>query len=105
MYAATILRTARRAAGLSLRRLGELATTSHSTLAAYEAGRVVPSVDTLDRIVRAAALDAQVTLVPRPGGPDSSARGHELEAVLELAAMFPARHHPTLAYPRFASRT
>ena len=54
MDAARTLRRARRDAGLSLRALAGRAGTSHATLAAYEAGRAVPRVDTLDRILRAA---------------------------------------------------
>ena len=73
MHAGSTLRTARQRAGLSLRRLAALAETSHSTLAAYEADRKVPTVETLDRIVRAAGFDLEVDLarasVTRSGGP------------------------------------
>ena len=103
MHAGSTVRTARRRAGLTLRHLAELADTSHSTLAAYESERKVPSVDTLDRIVRAAGFELEVELVPGIGGPDRAARGRELEAVLELAAQFPARHHAMLTFPRFDS--
>lgn len=48
--AAGTLRRTRLAAGLSLRALAERAGTSHATLAAYESGRTIPRVDTLDRI-------------------------------------------------------
>lgn len=36
--------------------------------------------------------------------PDPAARGRELEAVLELAAMFPARHGRYLDAPVFGRR-
>jgi transcriptional regulator with XRE-family HTH domain len=101
MDAATTLRTARRRAGLSLRVLATRADTSHSTLAAYEAGRKVPTVDTLDRVVRAAGYEAGIELTPRVGGPDPAARGRELEDALELAAQFPVRHARTLPFPKF----
>jgi transcriptional regulator with XRE-family HTH domain len=101
MHAGATLRTARSRAGLSLRTLAALADTSHSTLAAYEADRKVPSVDTLDRIVRAAGFELEVGLGPGIGGPDREARGHELTEVLELAEMFPARHSTRLTFPRF----
>ena len=101
MDAATCIRTARRGARLTLRRLAVRAGTSHSTLAAYEAGRVTPSVDTLDRIVRAAGFALSVELTPRVRGDDRLPRGDELVQALELAAMFPARHDAELAYPRF----
>jgi transcriptional regulator with XRE-family HTH domain len=54
MEAATVLRRARRRSRLTLRELAGRAGTSHATLSAYEAGRKVPTVATLDRIVRAA---------------------------------------------------
>ncbi|MGH9001438.1 MAG: helix-turn-helix domain-containing protein [Acidimicrobiia bacterium] len=103
MDVAFILRTSRRRSGLSLRGLAGRAKTSHSALAAYEAGRKVPSVETLDRILRAAGCELGVELRPSVGGPDSGSRGRELEEVLDLAARFPARHAPTLEYPRFGA--
>jgi len=101
--ASTTLRQARRRAGLSLRALAARADTSHSALAAYEAGRKVPTVDTLDRIVRAAGWEVGLELVPSVGGPDRAARGRELVEVLELAALFPARHARALEFPRFTA--
>lgn len=104
MHAATTLRRARRRAGLSLRSLATRAGTSHSTLAAYEAGRKVPTVDTLDRIVRAAGFDLGLELGHRVGGVDPADRGRELAAALDLAARFPARHDRELRFPRFPGR-
>lgn len=101
MDAARLLRTARRDAGLSLRQLAASAGTSHATVSSYETGRKVPSVDTLDRLLRAAGYEVAVELVPAVGGGDRAARGRELVEVLELAARFPARHEATLRYPRF----
>ena len=99
--AAATLRRVRVRAGLSLRQLARRAGTSHSTLAAYEAGRVIPSVETIDRIVRAAGFTLDLVVVPRIGGADADERGRELVAVLELAAQFPARHERTLTFPKF----
>jgi transcriptional regulator with XRE-family HTH domain len=104
MDAATTLRRARKRAGLSLRVLAARAETSHSTLAAYEAGRKVPTVDTFDRVVRAAGYEVGVELTPTVGGADPAARGRELEEALELAAQFPARHARVLEFPRFRAR-
>lgn len=101
MDASTLLLRARTRAGLSLRQLARRAGTSHATLSAYEHGRKVPTVETLDRILRAAGFVAGVDLEPDVGGPDRAARGRELVEVLELAAMFPARHTRTLELPRF----
>ena len=95
MTAGRLLRRARKRAGLSLRDLAGRAGTSHSTLSAYENGTKVPSVDTLERILRAAGFALDLELVPRTD------RGRELERVLELAGQFPARHAPALSYPRF----
>lgn len=96
-----MLRTARREAGLTLRELGELAGTSHSTLAAYESGRTTPTVATLDRVLSAAGFAADVELHRRHRTSDGIAKGDELVAVLELAEAFPARHHDRLDAPVF----
>jgi transcriptional regulator with XRE-family HTH domain len=101
MNAAQTLRTARRRSGLSLRQLARRAGTSHATISAYEAGRVTPAVDTLDRIVRAAGFSISPDLERRVDPSDDGARGRELVEVLELAAQFPARHAPTLEMPPF----
>ena len=93
----------RERAGLTLRALAARAGTSHSTVAAYESGRKVPSVDTFVRLARAAGFELDVALRPALGGPDPSARGDELREALELAAMFPARHSTTLEFPPFAN--
>jgi transcriptional regulator with XRE-family HTH domain len=106
MDAARTLRRARRDAGLSLRALAERAGTSHATLAAYEAGRVVPQVDTLDRVLRAAGYTADIELARQPDATEAErrAKGDELREALELAAMFPARHAARLRFPRFPPR-
>ena len=104
MTAAETLRACRLRSGLSLRELAARAETSHSTLAAYEAGRKIPSTATLSRIVRATGHAVDFVCSKRVDGPDLSSRGRELEEVLELAAMFPARHEPSLKYPKFGMR-
>jgi transcriptional regulator with XRE-family HTH domain len=101
MDAARLIREVRTGQELGLRELARRAGTSHATLAAYEAGRKVPSVATLDRIVRAAGCELHVRPMPAVGGADPAARGRELIEALELAAMFPARVAPTLEFPRF----
>jgi transcriptional regulator with XRE-family HTH domain len=103
MTAAMLLRRARRGSGLTLRRLAVRAHTSHATLSAYESGRVDPSMETVQRIVRAAGFDLDVSLSPRVGGDSPEDRGQELVEVLELAALFPARHQPELRFPRFGA--
>jgi len=101
--AASIIRSTRRRAGLSLRALARRAGTSHATLAAYEAGRKVPSVETLDRIVRSAGYELEIGVGPTMGGSDRAARGRELVEVLDLASRFPARHADRLEYPIFGA--
>lgn len=106
MDAATTLRRARRASGLTLRALAERGGTSHATLAAYEAGRTIPRVDTLDRILRAAGYSTDIATSPRPDATDAEreAKGRELCLVLDLAAQFPARHARAIAAPPFPGR-
>lgn len=103
MDPARTLRHARIARGLSLRELARRAGTSHATLAAYEAGRAVPRVDTLDRILRAVGYASDIDIERRADATDAqrSAKGDELLQALELAAMFPARHAKRLGYPLF----
>src|SRR3954449_12673646 len=93
MEAATTLRRARLEAGLSLRVLAERAGTSHASLAAYEAGRAVPRVDTLDRILRAAGYAADIDVSRRADATDDDrrAKGEELRQALALAGAFPGR--------------
>jgi transcriptional regulator with XRE-family HTH domain len=104
MDAARTLHRARVGAGLSLRALAERAGTSHATLVAYEAGRAVPRVDTLDRILRAAGYATDIRAERRPDATagERVAKGTELRQALELAAMFPARHSPRLRFPPVA---
>jgi transcriptional regulator with XRE-family HTH domain len=102
--ASALLRQARLAAGLSLRALAERAGTSHSTLAAYETGRKVPSITTLERLLRAAGFELGVEMRPCVDSPDREARGRELAEVLHLAEQFPARHSRKLHYPVFGRR-
>jgi transcriptional regulator with XRE-family HTH domain len=103
--AARTIRHTRTTAGLSLRALARRARTSHATLAAYEAGRTIPRVDTLDRILRAAGVAADIATSFRPDATtaEREAKGHELLEALDLASRFPARHEPGLTFPPFPS--
>lgn len=95
------MRRARGRAGLSLRQLALQARTSHSALAAYEAGRVTPTVDTFDRILAAAGFTVAVSLTARIA--HDADRGRELIQALELAEQFPARHRRAIELPVFGS--
>ena len=96
-----IIRAARLRAGLSQRELALRAGTSHSTLSAYESGRVDPGVATMQRIVAAAGFVGEVRLSRRARERDGMDRGDELELVLELAGQFPAREPGKLMFPGF----
>lgn len=100
---ARTLKEARAHAGLSLRELAKRAGTSHATLSAYEQGKKMPSVETFLRILGACGYAVDFELSPRIRQSDGLDRGAELEAALELAAQFPARHGRRLTYPRFAA--
>ncbi len=101
MDASQLLRTARHESELTLRELAGRAGTSHSTLSAYENGSKVPSVATLERIVGAAGFALDTNLRRRYRIDGTLTRGDELEAVLELADQFPARHTLRLQAPVF----
>jgi transcriptional regulator with XRE-family HTH domain len=59
-----ILQEARRRAGLTQRELAERAGTSQSAIARIERGRQLPSLDTLQRLLRACDLDLELRIVP-----------------------------------------
>ena len=97
------MRAARHRAGLTARALAERAETSHSTLVAYEQGRVHPRVDTATRVIEAAGFTLELRLVPRlDAGEARQDKGKDLVDVLLLAAQFPGRRRPArLAAPVF----
>lgn len=99
-----MLRTCRERRGWTLRDLGERAATSHSALAAYEAGRKVPGADTLARVLRATGHDLQLETMGFDVGAGRRPRGVEIEEVLALADLYPSRHAPTLEAPIFGRR-
>ena len=101
---ADTLRNARRVAGLSLRQLAARASTSHSTLLAYEQGKKAPTVPVFFRILEASGRAVDVQLSPRIRERDGLSRGEELREVLELADAFPVRKPRQLDYPRFGYR-
>lgn len=82
-----------------MRELARRAGTSHATISAYEHGTKSPTAATIDRIVRAAGCEVMISLTTRSAPADR--RGEELEAVLQLAGQFPARHRPQLDLPVF----
>jgi len=100
--AARTISEIRRRSGLGLRELARRAGTSHATVHAYEHGAKDPRVDTVARLAVAAGYDLEIALAVRPDAADArEARGRELVDVLELAAVFPARHARRLRAPVF----
>lgn len=63
-WAGNLIKLARHDTGLSQRDLARRAGTSQAAIAAYEAGRRSPTLDTLARIVRAAGRDLRIMVVP-----------------------------------------
>jgi transcriptional regulator with XRE-family HTH domain len=104
MFAARSIRRCRESSGLTLRALAERAGTSHSALAAYEAGRKVPNLATWERILLAAGWEPEVRCRATPDATAAERRGEELEEVLALAGHFPARHDKLLRAPIFGRR-
>jgi transcriptional regulator with XRE-family HTH domain len=92
---AELLKYVRGKAGLSARELARSVGSSHSTILAYEAGKKVPVTTTLMRLVHACGYSMDFTLSPRLRGDEDNPKGAELQAVLDLASEFPARHSAT----------
>jgi transcriptional regulator with XRE-family HTH domain len=99
MDAGLILKEVRARKGLSRRQLAEMGGTSASTLAAYESGRSVPSVRTLERLVRSAGLELQVSLQTALTRDDD--RKRDIDRLFELTDELPRRRRAALKFPRF----
>ncbi len=61
---ASLLRTARRRAGLTQRQLALRAGTAQSVVARIESGQTSPSADTLARLLAAAGFETRMELAP-----------------------------------------
>lgn len=68
-WAGNLIKLARLQQGLTQRQLAERAGTSQAAIAAYEASRRSPTVETLVRIIRSAGLDLRMGL-SEPDGHD-----------------------------------
>jgi len=102
--AAVLLQEARRRSGLSRRGLARRGGTSASTLSAYESGASVPSVATLERLLRAAGFEADVSLRPAPPD-DERELTAKIEALFAFVDALPRRERAPLTLPIFrASR-
>ncbi|WP_207781924.1 helix-turn-helix domain-containing protein [Phytoactinopolyspora limicola] len=68
--AGTILREARRQAGLTQVELARLAGVTQSVVSAYESGRRQPALATLTRLIEATGQDVDMVLRPRRAAPE-----------------------------------
>jgi transcriptional regulator with XRE-family HTH domain len=98
--AGLILKEVRIRSGLSRRRLAKMGGTSASTLSAYESGRSVPSVRTLERLVHSAGFQLQISLQPALTKPDER-RAETIERLLHFTDQLPRRQRDTLQFPKF----
>ncbi len=81
---ASLLREARRRAGLTQRKLARRARTAQSVVARVERGQTDPSATTLARLLNAAGFELRAELTPLPV-PDS----HMLDDVARILALTP----------------
>ena len=81
MKGGSIIRQARRRAGLTQAELAHRLRTSQSVVARWESGRVSPSLETLTKVVRACGLDLVISLRP--------ADDHDLGLALESQRLTP----------------
>ncbi len=102
MDAAVLLQEARRRSGLSRRKLAQRGGTSASTLSAYESGTSVPSVSTLDRLLRAAGFEVEAHLRPVPPGDERDLAG-KIETLFSFVDALPRRQRGPLRYPVFGT--
>lgn len=65
MKAGTLIREARRRAGLAQSALAQRAGTSQSAIARLEGGHSSPTLETLERLVGVAGFDLRIELVPK----------------------------------------
>jgi transcriptional regulator with XRE-family HTH domain len=108
MDPAADLRDARLRAGLTQDQLARAAGTSQATISLYERGRKAPTLETLQRLLRATGTDLTVARSPqvrRPTAAEAEVSARTLERVLELAALLPTRHDPELRFPRLPVAT
>jgi transcriptional regulator with XRE-family HTH domain len=102
MDAAVLLQEARRRSGLSRRKLAQRGGTSASTLSAYESGASIPSVSTLERLLRAAGFEVEANLRAVPPI-DERKLAEKIEALFSFVDALPRRQRGPLRYPVFGT--
>ena len=104
MEMSRLLKSAREQSGMSLRALAQRAKTSHSTLSAYESGRIEPSTSVATRIFEAAGYRLSTTIEPQLKTANGHYPGDELAELLALGELLPrrtrARHLDAPMFPR-----
>jgi predicted transcriptional regulator len=99
--AAAVLRSARRRAGLSQRRLARRAATTQSVVARIESGETSPRWDTLRHLLRAAGFELRAEVIPRP-----RADSHMMDDVARILRLSPEdRLREVAALNRFVAAT
>ncbi|MGH2806867.1 MAG: helix-turn-helix transcriptional regulator [Actinomycetota bacterium] len=98
-WGGNLIRLARRTAGISQRELARRARTSQATLSAYETGRKSPTLDTLNRIVRAAGQDLRIRLEPLDDH-DEWVAAYEASLPSDQVASWRARERELIAQAR-----
>jgi transcriptional regulator with XRE-family HTH domain len=93
-----LIRAARERAGLTQQGLAKRAGVPQSTVSVYERGSRLPTLPTLERLLRAAGFTLAAELAP--AGPDVERNGSVLADLLELADRMPVERPRTLSYPR-----
>lgn len=102
MSAASLVRDARRDAGLTQEALAARSGTTQEALSDYERGKKDPSVSTAVRILAAAGwtiVRAPAAEVWAPGPAELERRGRILSQVIDLAERLPARRRPEMQFP------
>lgn len=95
----SLLREARRRAGLSQRELAKRAGTAQSVVARIELGQTNPTLETLTRLLAAAGFDLATHLLPRP-----VTGSHMLEDVARILSLSPEDRLAELAnFSRFSA--
>lgn len=99
-----LLADARARAGLTQAELARRSATSQAAVSAYENGRKVPSLPTLERLLAATghrlALEREHSPAQRPSAARHRRTARGLSEVLALAEALPTRHEAQLRYPR-----
>ena len=99
--AATLLREARREAGLTQRQVAARAGLRQPVVAAYESGRREPTVPMLRKLLRATGHDLELRLRPAHRLADPERANERLLLALDLAEHLPRRtRRAPLRFPR-----